>query len=325
MLFKHQHLLHELRRTGVQATADILSVTTLGGGGSLRALWASDEDLSSRWLDVRLKLRVVPPNTMNLPFEATVLTRVHTLKLQGGKVLVWYDPTDTSRLVVDYEADLERHQHFQAEADHYRAESEMLSHRYEQRPGLAWTPVAGRLLPVQAALGPGHGRILTGGPLGELLAAPAQAAVAAVRDRAGELLPQLAADWFARHDLRFDQPYGNLPDGAGPADAAGTTVAAALALVSLLSGRIVRTETAVTGALGPDGALVAVAGLKRAAAGAGRGHATRLLLPAANEADGQRLADKQRQGLDLVFAATLAEAVRSALAKHPVKGHTPPV
>ncbi|MFE9424703.1 S16 family serine protease [Kitasatospora sp. NPDC006697] len=324
MLFKHQHLLNELRRTGVQATAEILSVTTLGGGSGIRALLAPDEDLGSRWLDLRLKLRVVPPNAMDLPFEATVLTRMHTLKVQGGKVPVWFDPADHSRLVVDYEADLANHQHYQAEAAYYRAESDLLSHRYDQQPGLAWTPVGGRLLPVQAALGPGHGRLLTTGPLGDLLHAPAEAAVTAVRTQAAALLPHLAADWFTRHDLRFDQPYGNLPEGAGPAEAAGTALAVAVALVSLISGRIVRPESAVTGALAPTGDLLAIADLKSAAAGAKHGHATRLITPAANEPERQHLTAKQSQGLEFVLAATLPEAVRAALARHPVKGHAVP-
>ncbi|WP_035839194.1 S16 family serine protease [Kitasatospora azatica] len=324
MLFKHQHLLNELRRTGCQATAEILSVTTLGSGTNLRALWAPDEDLTSRWLDVRLKLRVVPPNPMDLPFEATVLTRAHTLKLQGGTVPVWYDPANPSRLVVDYEADLQNHQHYQEQANRYRAESELLAHRYDQRPGLAWTPVAGMLLPLQVALGPGRGQIITTGPLGALLGAPAEAAVACVRAHAADVLPQLGTDWFTRHDLRFDQPYGGLPDGAGPEHAAGTAVAAAVALVSLLTGRIVRPESAVTGALSASGELVVAANLQEAAAGAKHGHATRLVAPAANEPDSHQLTAKQRQGLELVFAATLPEAVRATLAKHPVKGYTPP-
>ncbi|MGF1431662.1 S16 family serine protease [Kitasatospora sp. LaBMicrA B282] len=324
MLFKHQHLLTELRRTGRHATAEILSVTTLGSAGGFRALWAADDDLSAQWLDVRLKLRVVPPSQVDLPFEVTVLTRVHTLKLQGGKVPVWYDPSDHSRVVVDYEEDLRNHQKYRAEADKAGAESDRLRHRYDQRPGLAWTPVAGVLLPITIALGPGRGRVTTGGALGNLLPTPAETAVAAVRAHAAELLPHLAADWFDRHDLLVEQPHGNLPDGAGPAHAAGTAVAVALALVSMFSGRIMRPEVAATGALGPTDDLLPVTGVADRIVGARRWYATRLVLPAANEADADQVAAKKREGLELTFAATLPDAVRAALAKHPVKGYTPP-
>jgi len=51
MLFKHKHLLKELRKSGRRATAEIISVKTVGEGRSIRALWAPDEDLSSGWID----------------------------------------------------------------------------------------------------------------------------------------------------------------------------------------------------------------------------------------------------------------------------------
>src|ERR1700692_5020321 len=107
MLFQHKHLLEELRKTGRQATGEILNMTTIGESGSLRAGGSSDSDLTTTWFDVRMKLRVVPHGHVEAPFEATVLTRIHTLKFQGSGVPVWYDPSDHSRVAVDYEADVQ--------------------------------------------------------------------------------------------------------------------------------------------------------------------------------------------------------------------------
>jgi Lon protease (S16) C-terminal proteolytic domain len=60
MLFKHKHLLAELRKNGRRATAEIISVKTVGEGSSIRALWAPDEDPGSGWIDCLMRLRVVP-------------------------------------------------------------------------------------------------------------------------------------------------------------------------------------------------------------------------------------------------------------------------
>jgi hypothetical protein len=60
MLFKHKHLLEELRKKGSRATGEILSMTTLGEASSLTGAFAPDEDLTKAWFDCRMVLRVVP-------------------------------------------------------------------------------------------------------------------------------------------------------------------------------------------------------------------------------------------------------------------------
>jgi hypothetical protein len=103
MLFKSQHLLRKLRKTGRLATAEVISIKTLGEGKSRRALWAPDEDLYGNWVDCLLVLRVVPHNSGDPPFEATVTTRVSPLRQLGLTVPVWYDPGDTRKVAVDHE------------------------------------------------------------------------------------------------------------------------------------------------------------------------------------------------------------------------------
>ena len=72
MIFTHRRLLKELRRKGGKGTGEILSLKTLGQGTGLKSLWAPDDDLSARWPDCRMRLKVTPEDQGQVPFEATV-------------------------------------------------------------------------------------------------------------------------------------------------------------------------------------------------------------------------------------------------------------
>jgi hypothetical protein len=315
MLFKHKHLLKELRKSGRRATAEIISVKTVGEGRSIRALWAPDEDLSSGWIDCVMRLRVIPEQRGEPPFEATAITRVHPLKYLGGTVPVWYDPANTARVVVDYEADL-------AAEMHWMADAERLAHRHDQRVGLVWTPLGGDLLPIEVLARPGKGRVAVKGRLDKLIGRHAAAAVDYVRGHAAELAPGLEPDWLSRNDLQIDAPYGDVPADLTSPDAGSAGLAVAAALVSLMSGRLVRAEAAVTGGLTAAGELLPVRGFREKAHCAKRGYAELLVAPKANEADIHQVSQQDRRDLQLVFAATPAEALHAALATHPANGHS---
>jgi Lon protease-like protein len=315
MLFKHKRLLKELRKSGRRATAEIVSVRTVGEGSSIRALWASDEDLSSGWIDCVMRLRVIPEQRGEPPFEATAMTRIHPLKYLGGTVPVWYDPANTARVVVDYEADL-------AAEMHWMADTERLAHRHDQRLGLVWTPLGSDLLPVEVLAKPGKGRVAVKGRLDKLIEDYVAAAVAYVRGRAAELAPGAEPDWLARNDLQIDAPYGDVPADLTSQHAASVGLAIAAALVSLMSGRLVRTEAAVTGGLTAAGELLPVRGFREKAHCAKRGYAKLLVAPKTNEADMHQVSEQDRRDLRLVFAATPAEALHAALAAHPASGHS---
>jgi hypothetical protein len=315
MLFKHKHLLKELRKSGRRATGEIISVKTVGEGSSIRALWAPDEDLSSGWIDYVMRLRVIPEQPGESPFEATAMTRVHTLKYLGGTVPVWYDPENSARVVVDYEADL-------AAETHWMADAERLAHRHDRRLGLVWTPLGGDLLPIEVLAKPGKGRVAVKGRLDKLIGDHAAAAVEYVRGHVTELAPGLEPDWPARNDLQFGAPHGDVPADLTSPTAASAGLAIAAALVSLMSGRLVRTEAAVTGGLTEAGELLPVRGFREQAHCAKRGYAKLLVAPKANEADVHQVSEQDRRDLQLVFAATPAAALHAALATRPASGHS---
>jgi len=328
VLFRHKHLLEELRKHGLKARAEILSMTTLGEGGGSGGMRTPDEDLTKTWTDCKMKLRVVPEDRAEASFEAEVLTRIHTLKFKGAHVPVWYDHRDHSKVVVDYEEDARNAMTSLAtiSADARVGTGERLAHRYDQRLGLAWTPVGGHLLPLEVICRPGQGRLVAHGPLGAAVGEAGEAALAAVRGRVGSgtLLPSLAPDWFATHDLYVLLGFGGLPDDVVPADWPGTCAAIAAAMVSQLGGHMVRTDVALTGVLAPTGELLPVDGFAEKTDSAVAGHVRHLVVPAGNEREARSVPERRRKDLEFVYASTLDQALQAALSRRPIKGFEPP-
>jgi len=316
MLFKHKHLLEELRQNGRHATGEIISINTVGEGAAMRAMWAPDSDLSAGWMDCVMHLRVIPDERGEPPFEAKVATRIHTLKFQGSHVPVWYDPQDTSKVVIDYEADLANQQFWSNRSD-------LLQHRTQQRLGLAWTPLAGGLLPFEVLAKQGKGRISVKGPIEKVIGRHAIAAVELIRARAAEFAPDRDPGWFARNDLHVDQPYGGLPPGLTEAETASGGLAIAAAFASMISGHLVRTEVALTGAIAPDGTLLPVDDLRGKAHAAKEGYAQLLIAPKASEHDLHQVSNRDRGSLQVVFAGTVTEALHTALTKRAARDHHP--
>jgi Lon protease (S16) C-terminal proteolytic domain len=327
MLFQHKHLLDELRNKGRKAQGEILSITTLGSAAGLKGTFAPDEDLTRVWYECRMVLRVVPEDRAEPPFEAHVLTRIHTEKFPGAHVPVWYDPADRARVVVDYEEDLARITTATVEARRLRGISDRATHRTEQRIGVAWTPVDDALVPIEVIPRPGRGRVqVTDWPV-PCVHQGAEEAVDFVRAHADALLPPRDGGWdrwFAGHDLRVFQSYGPVPAAEGAADASSVRIGVALALLSALTGHLVRYEVSVAGVLAPSGELLPVASLPHVARAARQAFAQRLVASVGNERELGAVPAKVRQNLEIVFAGSLREAMRLSLAKHAAKGFRPP-
>src|SRR5690606_17837278 len=106
--------------------------------------------------------------------------------------------------------------------------------------GLAWTPVGGDILFIEATRAPGRGNLILTGQLGDVMRESVQAALSIVKNRAASL--GLNAEAFAKTDVHV-----HVPAGATPKDGPSAGVAMFVALVSLFTGRTVRSDTAMTG------------------------------------------------------------------------------
>jgi ATP-dependent Lon protease len=164
--------------------------------------------------------------------------------------------------------------------------------------GLAWTPVGGDLIQVEATLLDGKGKLLLTGQLGEVMKESAQAAFTCVRSRQQEL--GLDAALFAEKDIHIHVPAGAIPKD-GPS--AGVTMACALA--SVYTGEPYRKEVAMTGEITLRGRVLPVGGVKEKVLAARRAGITTVVLPKANEKDLAEIPREVKGALTFVFAETL--------------------
>jgi ATP-dependent Lon protease len=178
--------------------------------------------------------------------------------------------------------------------------------------GLAWTPVGGEVLFVEATAMPGKGQLTITGQLGEVMRESAQAAVSYVRSNVEEVVSGLDGDWFATHDLHI-----HVPAGATPKDGPSAGVAIATAIASLLSGRAVRSDVAMTGEITLTGQVLPIGGLREKALAAQRNGIHCVIAPAPNEPDVDDIPEHLRADLDFRFVSTIDEVLETALQRSP--------
>jgi ATP-dependent Lon protease len=169
--------------------------------------------------------------------------------------------------------------------------------------GLAWTPVGGDVLYVEATAMPGKGKLLITGQLGDVMKESAQAALSYVRGHA-----DLPDDWFATHDLHV-----HVPAGAIPKDGPSAGITMATALMSLVTGRPVRDDTAMTGELTLTGLVLPIGGLKEKALAAQRAGVRRILAPSRNEPDVDDIPEALRKNMDFVWVDEITDVFDAAL------------
>jgi ATP-dependent Lon protease len=184
--------------------------------------------------------------------------------------------------------------------------------RRTQQPGvatgLAWTPVGGDVLFIEATAMPGKGKLTITGQLGDVMKESAQAALSYVRGHHPDIAPGLGQDWFAEHDIHIHVPAGAIPKD-GPS--AGITMVTALS--SLISARCVRDDVAMTGEVTLTGQVLPIGGLKEKALAAQRNRITTVIAPALNEPDVDEIPEHLRRDLSFVFVDTVTEVLESAL------------
>ncbi|MCG2671528.1 endopeptidase La [Bradyrhizobium sp. GCM10023182] len=172
--------------------------------------------------------------------------------------------------------------------------------------GLAWTPVGGDILFIEASRVPGRGGMILTGQLGEVMRESVQAALTLVKSKANQLGidPQL----FEKSDIHV-----HVPAGATPKDGPSAGVAMFTALTSLLTNRTVRSDTAMTGEISLRGLVLPVGGIKEKVVAAAAAGLKRVMLPARNKRDYDDIPKSARDNLEFIWLERVDEAIAAAL------------
>jgi ATP-dependent Lon protease len=176
--------------------------------------------------------------------------------------------------------------------------------------GLAWTPVGGDILFVEATRIPGKGALILTGQLGDVMRESATAALSLVKSRASEL--GIDEKLFEKSDIHVHVPAGAVPKDGPSAGAAMFT-----ALASLLTRRKVRADAAMTGEISLRGLVLPVGGIKQKVVAAHAAGIRRVLLPARNRRDWDEIPEGARAGLEFVWCERVDDVLEGALEAEP--------
>ncbi len=174
--------------------------------------------------------------------------------------------------------------------------------------GLAWTPVGGDVLFVEATAFPGEGKLQITGQLGDVMKESAAAALSYVKANAWRWGDAVPDDWFRTNDIHV-----HVPAGAIPKDGPSAGITMATALVSLVTGRPVRSDTAMTGEVTLTGQVLPIGGLKEKALAAQRAGITRVIAPKLNEPDLDEFPDHLIEDIEFVFVDSVDRVLDAAL------------
>jgi ATP-dependent Lon protease len=173
--------------------------------------------------------------------------------------------------------------------------------------GLAWTSVGGDILFIEASRTPGTGKLILTGQLGDVMKESAQAALT--------LAKVFTAETLEKTDVHI-----HVPAGATPKDGPSAGVAMFLSLISLLSGKPVRSDVAMTGEISLRGLVLPIGGVKEKTLAALRAGIKTVMLPKRNEKDLEDVPAEARQKLEFVFLEKVEDAVRTAIGELPAPG-----
>ena len=172
--------------------------------------------------------------------------------------------------------------------------------------GLAWTPSGGDILFIEATRIPGSGKLILTGQLGDVMKESAQAALSLVKSRSDRL--ELKPDLFEKSDIHI-----HVPAGAIPKDGPSAGVAITVALISLLTNRSVRSDTAMTGEISLRGLVLPVGGIKEKVVAAARAGIKTVMLPARNKKDLEDVPADARRLVNFVWIEDIDMAAEVAL------------
>jgi ATP-dependent Lon protease len=177
--------------------------------------------------------------------------------------------------------------------------------------GLAWTPVGGQILFVEATRMPGSGKLVLTGQLGDVMKESAMAALSYVR--ANTQRWGIARDFLDKSDIHIHVPAGGMPKD-GPS--AGVTLLTAL--VSVLTGIPVRPDVAMTGEITLRGRVLPIGGLKEKTLGAHRAGIKRVIAPERNRHDLDEVPEDAKREIEFVFVTNMSQVIDAALVEPPL-------
>ncbi len=178
--------------------------------------------------------------------------------------------------------------------------------------GLAWTPVGGDILFIEATKMPGSKGFITTGSVGKVMQESAQAALSYVRSRTAKL--GIDDGVFEKSDIHL-----HIPAGAQPKDGPSAGVTMATALVSLMTGKLVRSEVGMTGEITLRGQVLPVGGIKEKILAAHRAGLKTIILPKENEPDLEELPEDVHKSIKFILVDTMDEVLNEALEPAPAR------
>jgi ATP-dependent Lon protease len=182
--------------------------------------------------------------------------------------------------------------------------------------GLAWTPVGGDVLFIEATGMPGSKGFTVTGSVGTVMQESAHAALSLVRSRTAQF--QIPTDFFEKTDIHI-----HIPAGAQPKDGPSAGVTIVTALVSLLTGRLVHKYVGMTGEITLRGQVLPIGGLKEKVLAAHRVGLKTVVLPRLNEPDLEELPEEVRNSMHFVLVDQIDEVLAAALENHQEKTGLP--
>jgi ATP-dependent Lon protease len=178
--------------------------------------------------------------------------------------------------------------------------------------GLAWTPYGGDVLYIESTRMPGGKGFQITGSVGNVMQESARAALSYVRSRAKQL--KIQDDFFENSDIHL-----HVPAGAQPKDGPSAGVTMATSLVSLLSGRMVKPRTSMTGEITLRGQVLPVGGIKEKVLAAHRSGFNTVILPKRNKLDLDDVPEEVKKSMKFIYAESVDDVITNALEKKPVR------
>lgn len=172
--------------------------------------------------------------------------------------------------------------------------------------GLAWTQAGGELLTIEAVTMPGKGNVLVTGKLGDVMKESSQAAVSYVRSRSKVL--EIAQDFYKKLDIHI-----HVPEGAIPKDGPSAGISMCTAVVSVLTGKPVSRDVAMTGEITLRGRVLPVGGLKEKLLAAHANGIKKVIVSSENQKDIKEIPSSIQKQLDIVFAEDMSQVLDGAL------------